>query len=214
MRTLHRTRTLLGSLVRFVKWRSFGQGGWRNDTSEWRSVVGQIIQNLEDLNRSTECDFLAAGEKLAEFRSTAGQIASDLAVLTDLIAGEHGRSFSQTLAGMLEQSKNMDARIEQSGRTLEQVRDLSCRVRLAFAEVRNTVSTFRALCTLTRIETSRLGTAGDGFGDLAAEVKPLSEIIQSSGESVLEASSGSTRASSPPCGAVNSGPNSCTNCPR
>jgi hypothetical protein len=47
---------------------------------------------------------------------------------------------------------------------------------------------FRALCTLTRIETSRLGGGGAGFGDLAAEVRPLSESIQASGDGILEAS--------------------------
>ena len=83
----------------------------------------------------------------------------------------------------------MDAGIEQSGQALEEVHDLSARIRLAFAGIGNTVSTFRTLCTLTRIETSRLGDTGGDFGDLAAEVRPLSESIQTSGEGVLEASS-------------------------
>jgi len=43
------------------------------------------------------------------------------------------------------------------------------------------------LCTLTQIETSRLESTGVDFGDLAAEVRPLSESIQSSGEAILEA---------------------------
>lgn len=157
--------------------------------SDWRTTAGQIIRDLENLNRSTERDFLAVGEKLMEFRSTARQIAADMAVLTELISGEQGRNASQALAGMLEHSQEMDARIGQSGQAWGQVRDLSGRIRLAFAGLRNTVSVFRTLCTLTRIETARLGTSGDGFGDLAAEVRPLSELIQSSGEGVIESSS-------------------------
>jgi methyl-accepting chemotaxis protein len=80
-------------------------------------------------------------------------------------------------------------RVEQSGQVLGQVHDRSCRIRLAFSGLRNTVSVFRTLCTLTQIETSRLGSTGADFGDLATEVRPLSESIQSSGEGVLEASS-------------------------
>ncbi len=157
--------------------------------SEWQIAVDQVIADLENLNRSTERDFLAVGEKLMEFRSTARQIASDMAALTELISGEHGRNASTALTKMLEHSRAMDAGIEQSGETLARVHDHAGRIRLAFGGLRNTVAVFRTLCTLTRIETSRLGSSGADFGDLAAEVGPLSESIQASGEGVLEASS-------------------------
>ena len=155
----------------------------------WRTTVQQVVKDLEDLNRSTERDFLAIGEKLFEFRLAARRVASDMAALTELISGEQGRNASRALTRMLEYSRTMDARIEQSAQALGQVHDLSCRIRLAFAGLHNTVSVFRTLCTLTQIETSRLGRNGADFGDLAAEVRPLSESIQSSGEGVLEASS-------------------------
>ena len=156
--------------------------------SDWRTVIEQVVQDLEDLNRSTERDFLAVGEKLGEFRLTARQIASDMTNLAELISGERGGTASRALTRILEHSKVLDSRIEQSGRAFGQMHDLSGRVRLAFAGLRNTVSIFRTLCTLTQIETSRLGSAGGDFGDLAAEVRPLSESIQLSGERVLEAS--------------------------
>jgi methyl-accepting chemotaxis protein len=153
----------------------------------WRTAAGQVIKDLESLNRSTECDFLKVGEKLLEFRSTARQIASDMAAVSELFAGEHGRNASHALNRVLEHSSEMDAQMEQSSRAMEEVRDLSCRIRLAFAGLRNRVSVFKTLCTLTQIETSRLESTGVDFGDLAAEVRPLSESIQSSGEAILEA---------------------------
>ena len=152
-------------------------------------TAGQVIKDLENLNSLTERDFLKVGEKLMEFRSTARQIASDMAAVSELIAGEHGRSASHALTRVLEHSSEMDARMEQSGRAMAEVRDLSGRIRLAFAGLRNRVSVFRTLCTLTQIETSRLGNSGVDFGDLATEVRPLSETIQSSGEGILEAAS-------------------------
>ena len=66
--------------------------------------------------------------------------------------------------------------------------ELSHQVRLAFGGLGNTVSTFRTLCTLTRIETARLGSTGADFSDLAAEVAQFSESIQSSGQRVLDVS--------------------------
>jgi len=174
--------TLL-NLSRAVRRRVFG----RADGNQWKSAAGKIIQDLDGLNRSTERDFLKVGEKLLEFRSTARQIASDMAAVSEFVSGEQGRSASLALAGVLEHSSDMDARMQQSSRAMEQVRDLSGRIRLAFAGLRHRVSVFKTLCTLTQIETSRLGNSGVDFGDLAAEVMPLSETTQSSGQGILEA---------------------------
>ncbi len=179
--------TSLSSIKRSLAalWRRFERD---STASEWRRGVDQVVTDLENLNRSTERDFLAVGEKLMEFRSMARQIESDMAGMTELISGEHGRNASYALARMLEYCNEIEANIEQSGQALEQVRELSRRVRLAFAGLRNTVSIFRTLCTLTQIETSRLGNTGADFGNLTAEVGPLSESIQSSGTAVLDAS--------------------------
>src|ERR1017187_9660347 len=188
----HGIRTAFRSLSTPLRWtltalrRPFGSG---SAGIGWRTTVQQVVKDLEDLNRSTERDFLAIGEKLFEFRLAARRGASDMAALTELISGGQGRHAPRALTRMLEYSRTMDARIEQSAQALGQVHDLSCRIRLAFAGLHNTVSIFRTLCTLTQIETSRLGRNGADFGDLAAEVRPLSESIQSSGEGVLEASS-------------------------
>lgn len=161
-------------------------GGAREDGDG--PAIDRVIKDLENLNGSTERDFLAVGEKLMEFRSAARQIAADMTALGELISGGRGRDVSAALTRILEHAREINAGIEQSGQALGQVHEFSARIRLAFAGIGNTVSTFRTLCTLTRIETARLGDLGGDFGDLAAEVKPLSESIQMSGEGVLAAS--------------------------
>jgi hypothetical protein len=152
------------------------------------SSLSRVIQELEALNRSTERDFLAVGDKLMEFRSSARQIAADMATVAELISGEHGRNASHALTRLWEHSKEIDAGIEQSGRALAGMHDLSTRLGKAFSGLTNMVAVFRSLCTLTQIETARLGGVGADLGHLAAEIRPLSEGIQSSGEGVLEAS--------------------------
>jgi hypothetical protein len=156
--------------------------------SEAPRSLARAIADLQNLNRSTERDFLAVGEKLMAFRSTVRQIQSDMAAVTELISGQQGRDAGHALTRMLEHSNAMDMRIEQSGQALACVRDLSSQLRSAFSGLPNMVSVFRALCTLTNIETARLGSTGADLGHLAAEIRPLSESIQTSGEGVLEAS--------------------------
>jgi hypothetical protein len=84
----------------------------------WAKTIGRVLKDLEDLNRSTERDFLAVGEKLIEFRSIARQIASDMEALTELISGEHGRQASEALHRMLDHSRELDTRMEQGSQAL------------------------------------------------------------------------------------------------
>lgn len=156
--------------------------------TDWAATAARVIGELENLNRSTERDFLVVGEKLMEFCSTARQIAADMQAVTELIAGEGARNVTLALTHMLEHSRQMDRRIEQSGGALGEVRELSRAIRQCFSGLRNTVAVFQTLCTLTRIETARLGGAGADLDHLTSEVGPLSESIQTSGQMVLDAS--------------------------
>ena len=183
-------------MSRIVSLNSFKQGiaavrrSWDGERTATRSAsrLQRVIQELETLNRSTERDFLAVGDKLMALRSSARQIGSDMAAVAELISGEGGRTASEALTRLLGRSQEIDAGIERSGQVLATVRDLSSRLWKAFAGLTNMVAVFRTLCTLTQIETARLGGAGADLGHLAAEIRPLSESIQSSGEGVLEAS--------------------------
>ena len=156
--------------------------------SAWGAALDQVIENLEYLNRSTEQDFLTVGEKLMEFRTVARKTAAEMTALTELISGEQGSKTGRALSGMLGYSRDLDSRVGESKEALASVHGFARRIPLAFSGLRARVLVFRTLCTLTRIETSRLGKAGSGFDDLAEEVKPLSESIQSSGEQVLAGS--------------------------
>ncbi len=148
-----------------------------------------VIADLEKLNRSTEHDFLAVGQQLAGFQTLARRISADMTTLTELISGEHGRKASEALARMLDCATLMCDQSRAGGQALAVVQKISTRIRLGFFKLGETVAIIRALCPLTRIETSRLGAASAGFLDLSDEVTPLSDRIQSSGRSVLEASS-------------------------
>ncbi|HUA20383.1 MAG TPA: hypothetical protein VMB25_16665 [Bryobacteraceae bacterium] len=161
-------------------------GGSRPGGPGWRQALERVMEALEHLNRSTERDFLAVGQKLMEFRAAARQASSGMAALSELISSQSGEAACQGLTRMLEHTRAMDQGMAATGAALESVRDLSGRVQHAFSGLSNRVMVFRTLCTLTRIETARLGAAGLDFGHLAEEVQPLSEQIQTSGAGVLQ----------------------------
>jgi len=171
--------------------RRLGRAGLTNRAA---GRVDRVIQDLVALNQATERDFLAVGGQLIAMRSSAREIAADMAAVSELIAGEQGRSASQALTRLLEHSRDIDARMEQSGQALARVRDLGIRLRQAFSGLGNLVALFRNLCTLTQIETARLVGAGADLGHLAGQIRPLSEKIELSGQGVLAASLGLSQA--------------------
>jgi hypothetical protein len=158
------------------------------ETASSQAIQG-IITDLRNLNGSSERDVLAVGGKLMEFSSAARTVSAEMTSLIELISGECGEEASAALARLLEEANRKNARIEQNGRTLALIRGLSQRILVAFSQLRDTVSVFRALCTLTRIETVRLEGISSVFGSLADDVKPLSESIHAGGVVILEASS-------------------------
>jgi hypothetical protein len=155
---------------------------------DWAARLAKAIADLNRLNTSTEHDFLAVGDKLIEFRAGMQKIAADSAELIGLFGGEEARRVAGTLGEVQSHAHLMDERVERSGQALADVNGLSANIRSEFSGLHNTVAVFRTLCTLTRIESSRLGRLDEQFGELAAEVVPLSLAIQESGAEVLAAS--------------------------
>jgi hypothetical protein len=140
------------------------------------------------LNGRTEQDFLAIGEKLVEFVDASRHLSSDMAALNELISGTNGWQASQVLTHVLELLRRIETRAEASDRALTRVCASTGQVGRTFGDFQNTVSVFRVLGSLTRIEAARLGNAGVEFGDLAEEVSGLTRSIESSGQGIVDAS--------------------------
>jgi methyl-accepting chemotaxis protein len=168
--------------------RRAARNAWAPASRRYLAQLTPTIADLEDLNRSTEQDFLAVGGKLHEFSAAARQISNGMAALSELISGARGRNVSEVLARVLEQLNQTEARLGATRQTLARVLEEARRIEGVFGDFRVTVAQCRVLGSLTRIETARLGNAGAGFGHLAEEVKTLTESIESGGQRVLEGS--------------------------
>jgi len=175
---------LLQSALRAVRKR-------RQDASaeqDCGKLLEGVITDLESLNSRTEQDFLEIGGKLMGFVAAARQLSSDMSAL-EMIFGRHSSHTSQVLTRVLERSKQIEARAEAGDQALAGVYDSARHIGRTFRGFQDTVSVFRVLGSLTRIETARLGNAGEEFGNLAEEVNTLTQSIESSGQRILDASS-------------------------
>ena len=149
-------------------------------------TLGEVIEGLDCLNRATEQDFLRIGGKLAEFIEVASLISSELEALASLISGEHGLRASNALTAALERSRDMTARAAEGKGLLGGMRSEAGRLRQNLSGFEATVSRFRTLGVLTRIETARLGNAGADFAYLADEVGSLAGDVQAKVQAALD----------------------------
>jgi hypothetical protein len=155
--------------------------------SPWASTLGQVIADLDSLNHNTEQDFLRTGEKLGEFIKAVDLISFDLKALASLISGEHGLRASQALTSAFDHSREMAARVEEDNALLSSMRQEARLLKQNLSGFEGTVSTFRTLGVLTRIETARIGSSGADFGNLADDVKLLAADVRTKVETALPA---------------------------
>ena len=160
------------------------------DRQQCSGTLEQVIIELRGLNESTEADFLKIGEKLVEFLQTSDRISSGIRQLAASKSGEDGGKATDVLTAALHRCKEMETRTAERGRNLGDLRSNATRVRSAFAEFKEAVSTFRVICTLTRIETARLASGEADLGFLDEDIKRLAENMGSRVAMVLEAALG------------------------
>ena len=143
----------------------------------------QVIADLDLLNHDTEQGFLSIGGKLAEFMQTVSLITSELTALAN---EEHGQRASEALTHALDRATELRAGREDRDGGLAGIRREVGLLKRTLSGFQETVSTFRTLGLLTRIETARLGSTRADFSDLADDVTLLAGQVQSKVESALD----------------------------
>lgn len=153
----------------------------------WIADVAGIIGDLETLNRLTEEDFLAVGERMMGFLSAARDIRADFGRLAEFISGESGERACQALATVLNRSVEMQERVERTSHTLAALRHNAEKIQRLFSGFDDVVLSFQVVATLGQIETARLGSSQADLGHFAVEVRSCGAKIQGRVGHALEA---------------------------
>lgn len=168
---------------------SFGLGIGSATPACMADLAG-VVEDLRDLNRLTEADFLAVGEKLMGFLSSARNIRTDISELANHISGDIGERVCGALLTALSRSIEMKRRVEETTRTLAIIRHHADKTNRCFSRFDEIIFSFQVVATLGRIETARLGGSNSGLGHFADEVRSYSKSIRERVEHALEAAAG------------------------
>lgn len=168
-------------------WERNSNGSLEAGRSE-RETAAKVIGELEELNRSTERDFLRIGESLMSIYGQIQTLAEDTSALAQSLCGQESARAAESLSAILTSATAAQESIAKDDLQLTDLQKTSLSVQNAFSEFRKSVPKFRALGALTRIEAARLGQAGAEFGTLVEELKSLHDGIQDRVDGVHDAS--------------------------
>ncbi len=145
----------------------------------WRHTLRVAASDLEALGKSTECEFLAIGEKLQGFYQRASEISKISSTVASLMSGDELGTVIEGLRSVIDTMKRFEG---ESRRNTETLRDVMGNLGHLDRQVdgfSKTVRHLRVLSVSIRIESARLGDRDTGFEALADEVGKLSAEIES-----------------------------------
>lgn len=153
---------------------------------QWVRGLEKVGTDLKELNESTEAGFLAIGDKLQGFYSSAGEISRMSSSVAGLMAGEEIGGAIDGLQAIFERIEKLESGSEASAEKLKQVLGILDEMHEHLAGFEQTARVLRVLCVCTRIESARLGDRDIGFSTLAGDVDKLVEEIESKCTHLME----------------------------
>jgi methyl-accepting chemotaxis protein len=138
--------------------------------------VETVCAALEELNRSTERDFLAVGSRLMDLRTNSRELAEMSQSIAACISGSTGDRLLASLENLVVAAGTME---KSSGRAaaLGQVVAACDEFHRSLARMEQSIMKFHVLGMLTRVETARVDRGSGDFQNLAIQVRSMSGEI-------------------------------------
>lgn len=156
--------------------------------TQWRDRILPTIDIIKRTAGTTEDEFLQIGARLQEFYAKSQESSRLAHRLVDLVSDD---DYHALVAGLRRMTDEMAEYLEasrlqnrESCDSLEQVLELLETVSQPLAAFKKMDKTLRMLGISTKIESARLGEAGNGFMSLAVDVGKLSCLVREKTDSI------------------------------
>ncbi len=152
---------------------------------DWLSRLSSLATQIEEVNNSTEAEFLEIGSKLEYIYKNSKEISKESAVAAELLAGEE---ISAAIEGLRRISINLERIASDSQHHSERLGDLLRMVEDVNSALRGFqryVQKLNLLCVATRIEAAHLGNCEANFETLADDIEKLTGEIETRCEAIL-----------------------------
>jgi methyl-accepting chemotaxis protein len=160
--------------------------GARSSKSGWKAVLKDLAGKIEDLNSSTEREFLEIGEMLQGFYRSAKEISRESEAVTGLMSGERVTAAIEGLRGIFGRIEGMQSESQQLGEALDGILRTLGGVDGSLAGFNRFIQTLKVFCISIRIESARLGSSDIGFDTLADDINKLASDIAARSTTIID----------------------------
>ncbi|MCX6608472.1 MAG: hypothetical protein NTV52_33460 [Acidobacteria bacterium] len=147
----------------------------------------RVIADLEELNRSTESDFLLISGNLMEFLAGVHKLQSQVEGFSGRLEGEREKSTDELMGRVRARVEQMQVRLGEGNRLFGNVQKETKSILRAFSTFGKVASTFQITAILARIETAHLSMTQEDLSNLADEVQLASQGMEARAGELLAA---------------------------
>jgi methyl-accepting chemotaxis protein len=152
-------------------------------SEEWKPLLENVVNRIQDLNIKTERDFLLIGANLQDFATRAGEISKIAISASSIMSGDEIRGAVGGLKGMIDQLEELFHEADNATSVnLEGLRAVGRTLREVFEELQELKGSSRDLKMLalsTKIQSTRTGKGLAAFMQLGNDIAGMSEVIHS-----------------------------------
>ncbi len=170
----------------------YGFGAATSHKMGWEVVLKDLAGKIEDINSSTEREFLEIGEMLQNFYRRAKEISRESEAVAGLMSGERVRAAIEGLRGIFRRIERMESESQQNAEALDGILRSLDGVSRSLASFNRFIHTLEVFCTSIRIESARLGTSEIGFDTLADDINKLAADIAERSTKIIDRLDGLT----------------------
>jgi methyl-accepting chemotaxis protein len=156
------------------------------DEPEWKKVLRELVQGIDDMNRSTEEQFLTLGSRLQSLYQDVKEISKIAETAAELMSGDRITTSIDGLRHVLTRVEYLESESQRHAEMLKQILETLDAVSLSLTGFQKFVQKLNVFCTTTRIESARLGDSNIGFDTLADDIKKLAGSIESKCSNILK----------------------------
>ena len=161
------------------------QGIGTHDRPGRQSVLREFVDEIEEMNRSTEGQFLMLGSKLQGFYREVKEISKMTETVAELMTCDRITTAIDGLRGVFARVEYLESESQRHAAILREILESLDGVRHSLADFQKFVRKLNVFCTTTRIESARLGEDCIGFDTLADDIRKLAGNIELKSGNIL-----------------------------
>jgi methyl-accepting chemotaxis protein len=153
---------------------------------EWTTDLGRAVDQLTQLNASTETEFLSLGESLQDYYLRTRKISQDSSAIAGRMSGQEITAAIEGLREIFNRIEDLDNKSRQGVEILSSILNMAGEIGTQLDYFSRVVKNLYVLSNFIKIETARIKGSDKEFAALVEDIKQLAGNIESKSKVLYE----------------------------